>query len=221
MSEIMRKSLSNPAHRYANNNISTEELIGVFPSHKKEEQSSKCLVYTLALFVVIMVIWLVLAFVTSHVGDPKIEFRSARLMHNTHSYRNISTTSPLNVTIIARVTLTNPSFASFSFRKSSVSVMYENSGVCVGVSKLKAATLEAKETKDLNLKVQMRLGQKELVTSNLTDHYIFSDMFKLRSYAKLSGTVHVLKLLKKKKTIQMSCTINLNLTSFSNQRFHC
>ncbi|KAK7366718.1 hypothetical protein VNO80_08715 [Phaseolus coccineus] len=216
MSEIMGNSLSNPAGRYANNYISTEELIAGFPSRKKEEKSSKCLVYTLAIFVLMLLIWLILAFVTSRLADPKIELKSARLKHNTNSYSNISTTSSFNVTMLLRITFTNPNFVSFHYGKSTVSMVYENSSESVGSSKLKAGILEAKETKDIKLTVHARFGQKNvLVKPNL------SDMLKLRSYAKLSGSLHMLKVFRKTTTIQMSCTINLNFTSFFNQYFQC
>ena len=198
---------SNPAHTHANNSFLA---------------SMKDFVKFVSIIVVIMFIWVVIIFMTSPMGEPNIQLKSARLINNTPpSYdNNTSTTSPFNVTLIARVNLTNPSFSSFHYGKISVSVVYENSSVSVGVSESEAVTLEAQETKDLDLTVQMKLGQKELVTPNLTDH-VFSDMFKLRSYAKLSGIVHVLKVLTKRKTIQMSCAINLNLTSFSDQPFQC
>ncbi|CAJ1927606.1 unnamed protein product [Sphenostylis stenocarpa] len=222
MSETMPKSLWNPAGRYANNSITTEELIAVFPSRKKDKKSSKCLVYTLAIFVAILFVCLIFAFVTFRLGDPKIEFKSARLMQKSSStnYRNVSSTSPFNVTIIARVSLTNPNLGSFHYGTSTVSVLYGTSSVRVGASKLKGATLEAKETKEMDLTIHMRFGKKVLVKEDAPNN-IHSDMFKLRSYAKLSGTLHVLNMLKKRKTIQMSCILNLNFTSFSTQHFQC
>ncbi|KAL9328738.1 hypothetical protein ACSQ67_003741 [Phaseolus vulgaris] len=216
MSEIRGNSLSNPGGRYANNYISTEELIAGFPSRKREEKSSKCLVYTLAIFVLMLLIWLILAFVTSRLADPEIELKSARLMQNTNTYSNISATSSFNVTMLLHITLTNPNYVSFRYGKSTVGMVYENSSESVGASKLKAGILEAKETKDIKLTVHARFAQKNaLVKVNL------SDMLKLRSYAKLSGSLHMLKVLRKTTTVEMSCTINLNFTSSSNQNFQC
>jgi len=219
MSEMTGRSSSNPGSRYARN-ISTEELIAGFSSRKRERKISKCFVYSLVIFVMMMFICLILALLMSHMEDPKIEFKSARLMNSTNNYHNVSSTSPFNVTIVARVILTSPKFVSFDYQKSTVSVRYENSGECVGVSKIKAATVEAMETRDMDLKVHMSFGTKELVKPDLTDS-TNSHMLKLRSYAKLSGTLHTFKLLKKRKTIQVSCTINLDFTSFSNQNFRC
>ncbi|KAG2375630.1 hypothetical protein LR48_Vigan401s002100 [Vigna angularis] len=203
------------ARRYVRN-ISTEELIAEFPSRKRERKVSKCFVYSLVIFVMITLICLILALLMSHVGDPKIEFKSARLMNNTNDYHNVSSTSSFNVTIVVRVSLSSPRFVSFDYEASAASVTYENSGKRVGVSRLKAATLEAKETRDMDLTVHMNFGKK----ANLTD-YSNSGMLKLRSYAKLSGTLHTFKLLKKRKTIRVFCTINLDFTSFSTQNFQC
>ncbi|XP_014519561.1 late embryogenesis abundant protein At1g64065 [Vigna radiata var. radiata] len=203
------------ARRYVRN-ISTEELIAEFPSRKRERKISKCFVYSLVIFVMIMLICLILALLMSHVGDPKIEFKSARLMNNTNNHRKVSSTSPFNFTIVVRVSLSSPKFVSFDYEASTASVTYENSSERVGVSKLKAATMEANETRDMDLTVHVNLGKK----ANLTDHSN-PGMLKLRSYAKLSGTLHTFKLLQKRKTIRVSCTINLDFTSFSTQNFQC
>ncbi|KAF1875201.1 hypothetical protein Lal_00007817 [Lupinus albus] len=46
-------------------------------------------------------------------------------------------------------------------------------------------------------------------------------MLKFRSYAKLSGTVHLMKIVNKRKTIEMDCILNLNFTSHSIHHSRC
>nr|KYP37633.1 hypothetical protein KK1_041174 [Cajanus cajan] len=187
----------------------------MFPSRKQEKQSSKCLVYTLASFVTLFFVWFVFASIVLRVQDPDIELKSARLSrHNTdHHHYNHS----FDVTMIARVTLTNPNFGPFYNGDSRVSVLYGAS--TVGASQLlEGATVEPRQTKEFNFKLHMRFTKS--ANANLTND-ITSGMLKLTSYAKLSGTVHVLNIVNKKKTILMACIINLNITSYSIHHFQC
>ncbi|TKY70984.1 Late embryogenesis abundant protein [Spatholobus suberectus] len=218
MQQIMPlpQSLPSPAPACTYAYTTTEELIAMFPSRIEEKQSSKCLVYTLTGFVTLFAVWFVFASIVLRVGDPEIQLRSARLMHNTHNH-NVSLSSPFNVTMIASVTLTNPNFGRFYYGNSTVSVLYGASSV--GAWELEGARVGARDTKEINFMVLMRFN-KLLVKGNLTND-IRSGMLKLRSYAKLSGTVHVLKMVKKRKTIEMACIMNLNLTSHSIHHLQC
>lgn len=201
----------------------------MFPIHEQgKRSSSKCLVYTLAAFVTLLAVWTVFAsIVTLSERDPEIRLGSAKLtaMHistsSNYSYRASPTTSSLNVTMMARVTLTNPNFGPFDYGNSTVSVLY---GVtCVGVGEIEAATVEARETKEINVMVKVNIGSSNkllLVSGNFTSD-IHSGILKLRSYAKLSGSVHVLKFVNKRKTMVMACIMSLNLTSHSFQHLQC
>ena len=219
----MAKSLSSPSpNKY---NMTTEEVITMFPSRKEEKQSSsKCLVYALVVLVAILFIWLVFASIVLRVGDPQIQLKSARLMHNTYNNHSVSSNSSFKVTLLARVSLTNPNlFCRFYYGNTRVSVLYGASSV--GAWELEGARLEGRETKEIDFVVHMSFSTKLVVVKrNLTNDTTHSDsagMLKLRSYAKLSGTVHVLNMVNKKKTIEVACILNLNLTSYSTQHFQC
>ncbi|KAG5061528.1 hypothetical protein AAZX31_01G208200 [Glycine max] len=218
----MAKSLSSPVANKSN--MTTEEVIAMFPSRKEEKESSKCLVYALVVFVAILFIWLVFASIVLRVGDPQIQLKSARLMHNTYNNHSVSSNSSFKVTLLARVSLTNPNlFCRFYYGNTRVSVLYGASSV--GAWELEGARLEGRETKEIDFVVHMSFSTKLVVVKrNLTNDTTHSDsagMLKLRSYAKLSGTVHVLNMVNKKKTIEVACILNLNLTSYSTQHFQC
>lgn len=206
-----------PTDTYAYN-ITTEELMDMFPTRKEEKQSSKCLVYTLACFVAIFSVLFVFASIVLHLGDPEIELRSARLVHNANNYYSLSSSHShsFNVTMIAHVTLKNPNLGCFYYGNSSVSVLY--GATSVGAWDLEGARVEPRETKEFKFMLHLRF--RKLLNGNLT-HDIRSGILKLRSYSKLSGTVHVLKMVKKRKTIVMACIMNLNLTSYSIHHFQC
>ncbi|KAL2348005.1 hypothetical protein Fmac_002005 [Flemingia macrophylla] len=134
---MMAKCMSNGEGEPRACNITTEELVAMYPSRKQEKKTSKCLVYTLACFVTLFSVWFVFASIVLRVADPEIEFRSASLMHSTNHYSVSSHSHTFNVTMIARVTLFNPNFGPFHFGDSTVSVLYGDS--TVGASDLEGA----------------------------------------------------------------------------------
>lgn len=215
MAPILSTSLSIPSgiHAYS----TTEAIIDKSQSEIRKElqkRTSKCLVYTLAGLTTLLAVWLVFASVVLRVRDPKLELRSARVMHI--SYRSTSPSASFNVTMIARMSIMNPNFGGFDYGNSTVSVMY--GVVSVGAWEMSGAIIEARETKEINVMVNMRL----LVRSgNNVTNEIHSGILKLRSYTKLSGTVHLLKMVKKRKIVGMACSMNLNLTSHSIHRIQC
>ncbi|KAK7406081.1 hypothetical protein VNO78_07698 [Psophocarpus tetragonolobus] len=188
-------------------NITTEEVISMHPSRVEEKESNKCLVYALIVFVAILFVWLVFASTMLRMGDPEIELKSARLTHK----HNVNNDSHSNVTMIAGVSLANPNLLGrFYYGNTTLSVLYGASSV--GAWELEGSRLEARETKQIDFMLHMSFHNlKRNLTNNL----------KLTSYAKLSGTVHLLHMIKKTKTIHMACFINLNFTSYSTQHFQC
>lgn len=112
----------------------------------------------------------------------------------------------------------NPNFGGFNYGNSTVSVMY--GVVSVGAWEISGARIEPRETKEINVMVNMR-SSKLLVGGNNITNEIHSGMVKLTSYAKLSGTVNLLKIVKKRKIIGLACSMNLNLTSHSIHHIQC
>ncbi|KAK7307881.1 hypothetical protein VNO77_41323 [Canavalia gladiata] len=185
----------------------------MFPIRKEEEKSSKCVVYALVTIATLLGV-VCFSSIFLVVRDPKIELISARLVDNIN-HTVISASSPFNLSMIGRVSLWNPNFGRFYYDNTTVSVMYGD--FSIGASELGGAILEAREIKEFNSIVNMRFSE-ELV--NLTND-ISSCMLKLRSHSDLSGIGYVLKFIKKRKTIQMDCTMNLDLTSSSLRLLQC
>ena len=193
----------------------SEELIAMFPVRKEPKRRSKYLVYTLAGFVTLLAVCLAFASTVLKVRNPKLEMISAKVMHISYS---TSPSASFNVTMIASLTIMNPNFGRFNYDNSTVNVLY--GVISVGARETVGARVEARETKEIDVMVNMRSSKKLLASGNLTND-IHSGTVKLRSYAKLSGTVQLLKIVKKRKTIVMACIMNLNLTSHSIHHVQC
>ncbi|XP_019420818.1 PREDICTED: late embryogenesis abundant protein At1g64065 [Lupinus angustifolius] len=213
MAPILPKSLSTPSpiHTYS----TTEAIIynSYSQIHKEsQKRSSKCLVYILASFVTFLAIWVVFSSIVLHVKDPNLELRSARVLHISY---NTSPSLSFNITMVATMKIMNPNFGYFIYGNGSVSVVHGATNI--GGWEISGAKMEARESKEFSVMVNMRYSKILLVSENNITNEIHSGMLKLRSYAKLSGTIYLLKIVKKMKTIEMNCVMNLNLTS---QSFH-
>ncbi|KAK7253068.1 hypothetical protein RIF29_37473 [Crotalaria pallida] len=184
---------------------------------KHDEQSiSKCFVFFFAAFVILCAILLISACIF-RVRSPEVKLTSATF--NQISYNNNNNSSPyasFNATLISHLSISNPNFGGdFSYENSKMSVLYE--GVSFGDRVISNDTLKARETRGRNVSINVRSVGKLL---NLTSH-INSGMLNLTSYAKFSGTVQVLKIINKRKIIEMVCSMNLNLTSHTVQGIQC
>ncbi|KAE9596528.1 putative immunoglobulin-like protein [Lupinus albus] len=122
-----------------------------------------------------------------------------------HISYNISPLPSFNITMIATMTIMKPNFGDFNY----------------GNGSLSGARIEARKSKDINFVVNMWCSKISLVSGNNLINEINSGMLKFRSYAKLSGTVHLMKIVNKRKTIEMDCILNLNFTSHSIHHSRC
>ncbi|KAJ1416150.1 Late embryogenesis abundant protein [Sesbania bispinosa] len=180
----------------------------------REERSSKCFVFVLAAFVMCCAVLLAFASLL-RLRSPEIKLRSATLNHI--SYNSASPSASFNATVIAHISIKNPNYGAFSYENSTVRILY--AGVKVGDREIRSNRVNGRETKEMNVMVNVK-SSKLPVTGNLSSD-INSGTLNLTSYAKFSGTVQLLKIINKRKTIEMACIMNLNLTSHAIQGIQC
>ncbi|KAL4314659.1 late embryogenesis abundant protein At1g64065 [Arachis hypogaea] len=185
----------------------SEEIITKFALHKEKKQSSKCLVYTLACFVTLFGVCLCFASVVLRVREPKIEIKSAKMMHVGYSITSSSSPSyaSFNVTMIFSMMIINPNYGHFSYHNSSVKFLY--GVVSVGERGIVGSRVKGRDIQEFNV----------MVNARSSNNINYSGVTKLRSYAELSGCVQVLKIVNKRKNIVMACIMTLNFTSHSIQ----
>ncbi|KAF7810392.1 late embryogenesis abundant protein [Senna tora] len=200
--------------------ITTEELIAMFrPKHK--EESSKCVVHILSTLVFLLAVFLLIASILTHLRIPEVELRSPKLMHiscNTTSPSSSSSPS-FNVTLLLYLTIKNANFVAsvYEEKSSTLSVLYR--GTRVGGSEIGHARVKAGETKELKLVVNLRSNR--LLDSEILASDLHSRVLKFRIYTKLRGERYMLKVLRKRMTTVMACTVDLNLTSNHVYHFRC
>lgn len=107
---------------------------------------------------------------------------------------------------MTEVTLNNENFGRYVYDDCNAVLLYGN--VTIGGGEVSGGRVGAKTTRLIS--VVMRIGSEEL---NLSRSDV--EVMEIRSFARMSGRVHVTKLVDRRKTIEMNCTISLNLTSRS------
>ncbi|MED6203566.1 hypothetical protein PIB30_000652 [Stylosanthes scabra] len=198
----------------------SEELIAKFPVHEEQKESSKYLVHTLACFVTLFGLCLVFASNVLRITEPKIEMKSAKMMHLSYSINSPSYASFINVTMIVSVKIINPNYGHFSYHNSSVKFLY--GVISFGERGIVGSRVEGRDSKEFNVMVNARFNNNKevrLIRENVTNNIINSGVMKIKSYAELSGVVQVLKIVSKRKNIVMACIMALNFTSHSIQHF--
>ncbi|XP_061352862.1 uncharacterized protein LOC133297701 [Gastrolobium bilobum] len=189
-----------------------QETAMSWPKHKKE---SKCFVYMLAAFVIFCAGLLVFACVM-RVNNPDVKLTLATL--NQISYR-ASPSSSFNASMIIHLRIKNPNHGGFRYENSSVNLLYRN--VRVGGRVIRSDRVKAKETKEVTVPMDVRSVKLPVNVAGILSTEINSGTLNLTSYAKFSGTVTLLKIINKRKTIEMACIMNFNLISHSIQGIQC
>ncbi|KAK1430621.1 hypothetical protein QVD17_13485 [Tagetes erecta] len=172
----------------------------------KHQQTSKLLVHILTTIVILSSLFLILASIFLRVDNPKLQLNTVSIQN--FNYENSNTTS-LNVTMLTEVTVNNRNFGRYVFDDCNAVLLYGN--VTIGGGGISGGRVGAKRTKLIS--VEMRIGSEDLNLSRTGGDDM--ELMEIRSFARMTGRVHVTKLVDRRKTIEMNCTISLNLTSRS------
>ncbi|KAL2540212.1 Late [Abeliophyllum distichum] len=112
-----------------------------------------------------------------------------------------------NIRMNAELGVKNTNFGHYKFRDSTIYFSYND--LIVGEAFVPKARAKARSTKKFNVIVN-------LSSSNLQNHPqlgndLNSGVLTLTSKSKLDGKVELIKVLKKKKSTEMDCTLAINL----------
>ncbi|XP_059441972.1 late embryogenesis abundant protein At1g64065-like [Corylus avellana] len=193
----------------------SDEEIATFKALKKE-RSGKCFVYIFAGVVTLSIIVLVFALIVLRVKIPDVKLRSITVKNLKYQGNNSESPS-FNATFVAEVTIKNTNFGRFKFDDSTLSVLY--GGVNVGDRKMGHGRVKARETQGMNFTVEVR-SNRVMDARNLSRE-IEGGMVKLSSYARLSGRVNLMNIVRKRKITEMNCTMTLDLANHAFRDLRC
>ena len=169
----------------------------------RQKKRMKRLAYVTAFVLFLTVVILVFSLTVMRIKSPKFRIRSITIEDFTISSSNSNNVPSIDMKFEVEIGVKNMNFGHFKFEKSSISFMYR--GTQVGDALVKKEKVKARSTKKINVTAEV-----ETTNSNLAND-IESGSLALTSQAKLSGKVHLLKVIKNKKSAEMNCTITVDL----------
>lgn len=188
------------------------EAVTAESDRRRRKKRTKCLAYAAAFAVFQTVIILVFVLTVLRFKDPMFQIRSITVEELTTG--NSSASFPtLNMRFSAEVTVKNTNFGHFKFDKSTITFVYK--GTQVGDAVVPKARAKARSTKKMKV-----AGSVTTANANLRND-ISLGLVALSGQAKLNGKIHLIKVIKKKKSAKLSCTMVVNLTNKAVQDLKC
>ncbi|KAL0408125.1 UNVERIFIED_CONTAM: Late embryogenesis abundant protein [Sesamum radiatum] len=166
-----------------------------------KRNNKKCLAYVAAFVVFQTAIILVFALTVMKVKSPKVRF-NAMAVESFSSNNNNSTS--INMRLLAQVTIKNTNFGHFKYQNSTLSILYN--GVQVGEVVVPRGRANARKTKKFNISV-------DVSSEGLSGNDMNSGVLRLSSRGKVSGKVHLMKVIKRNKSGEMKCDWSINLAT--------
>ncbi|XWS61703.1 hypothetical protein CRYUN_Cryun07bG0148700 [Craigia yunnanensis] len=181
---------------------------------RREEKSSKCLVYVLAIMVIQGAVLLIFASIFLRVRTP--EFKIGSVTVRNLKYGNSSAPS-FNFTLVTEVTVENTNFGDFRFGNNTGSVSWGS--IVVGEMKMPTGRAQARSAERLNVSVDVSslwISDTKNLSSNIS-----SGLLELSSHVKLSGKVNIMNIMKRRRHPELNCFMTLNFTGNTVQDLTC
>ncbi|XP_030470194.1 late embryogenesis abundant protein At1g64065-like [Syzygium oleosum] len=195
---------------------SDEEFSQVFkPGPSSRGRSSKCPVYLLTAFVVLCVVALIFSLIVLRPAHPELALLDVSV--ESLNYTSDYPATRLDATLAVQATLKNTNFGRFEFENSNLTMSYN--GTVIGEKALGNGTVWSRETKHVDVVVAVRssrISDLKNLSSDMSDNVL-----ELTSYAELRGTVHLIKIVKRRLTSVMNCTMSLDLSNRRVQHLIC
>ncbi|XWS61252.1 hypothetical protein CRYUN_Cryun07bG0109900 [Craigia yunnanensis] len=183
----------------------------------KRKKRMKLVAYAAAFAIFQTIVILVFSLTVMRIKTPKFRIRSITVEDLTYTYTSTPNSPSFNVKFNAEVVVKNTIFGHFKFENTTISFDY--GGVQVGEAFVAKGRAKARSTKKMNVTVDLN-SNNILANSNLESD-ISSGILTLTSHSKLSGKVHLMKLIKKKKSAGMNCILTVDLVSRAIQDMKC
>ena len=178
----------------------------------RKKKRMKCIVYIVAFAVFQTIIIVVFALFVMRFKSPKFRVRDASFI-NTFNFTNDS----FDLLMDAQFTIKNTNFGHFKYEHGIVRFSYD--GITVGKAELGEARARARSTKKVYALVT--LSSSDLPTTSKLTSDLGGGILPLTSNSKLDGKIHLMKVIKKKKSALMDCTLEVNLGMKKIQNVQC
>ncbi|XP_062074961.1 late embryogenesis abundant protein At1g64065-like [Humulus lupulus] len=164
--------------------------------------------YLVAVVVLILTVGILVFSITIfHINAPSFRIRSFTIDELT-----ISSANTVDMKFEAEMGIKNTDFGHFDFEQTSLSFFYRGARLALGHddddhddSLIDQGIVKARSTKKIKFSAEMG------TTSSMSAEDIESRYFTLNCKATMNGTIHLMKLIKRKRSSEMNCNVNINL----------
>jgi len=181
----------------------------------RRKRNMRCLCYIVAGVILQTAIILVFVLTVMRIRNPKVRLGDVTI--ESLSTNSSSSSPSFSMKLHAQVTVKNTNFGNFKFQNTTATITYRGSPV--GEVAIEKARARARSTKKLNITVSLS-SQKVSLKSQLGSD-INSGKVTLSSQATLSGKIHLFKVIKKKKSAKMNCTMDVNTKTKAIENLQC
>ncbi|KAK8486776.1 hypothetical protein V6N13_073574 [Hibiscus sabdariffa] len=183
---------------------------------RREEKSSKFLVYVLLIMVIQGTLLLVFGSIFLRPRTPGFELGSSVRVRNL-MYTTNSLSPSFNFTLVTSVAVKNTNFGVFRFDNTTGTVWC--GPVIVGEFKIPTGRAPARTTERLDVSVDVS-SLRVLNTTSLSSNISYG-LLELSSHVRLSGKLNIMNIMKRRRHPQLNCFMKLNFTGASVHDLRC
>ncbi|KAG2709775.1 hypothetical protein I3760_05G257000 [Carya illinoinensis] len=182
----------------------------------RRKRHMKCLAFIVAGVIAQTAIIVVFVLLVMRIRNLKVRLDSVTV-ENVNATSSSSSPS-FSMKLTALVTVKNTNFGHFKFDDSTATVSYNGAQVAEGP--ILKARAKARSTKKFNVTVPVSSSNLSTNSGSLVSD-INLGILPLSSHAKLNGKIHLFKIFKKKKSAEMSCTMEVDTKKNVIQKLTC
>ncbi|KAI8540425.1 hypothetical protein RHMOL_Rhmol09G0263100 [Rhododendron molle] len=191
-------------------NRSDEESTATQAKELRRQKYKKWIIYAIAFIIFQSAVIALFTMTIMKVRNPKFRVRSA-------SFDNFdipTANTPFNLKANFTLGIKNTNFGPYKYDNTSI-ITFHYGASEVGRATIPKSKAQFRRTKKFTVPVELAFG-----TSLASDH-ISSGMVNLTSQAKLTGKVELMLIFKKKKAVNMNCTMALNTSTKTLENIKC
>lgn len=193
-----------------------EEVANVAIRDEKRRNRKKCFVYVLAFIVLQTCVFLIFGLTIMKVRSPKFRVLSATF--DTFEVATLDTNSSFSIKMIAELGVKNPNFGKYKYQNSTIEFYY------LGIYKVGEAIVpraSAKSRSTRKFEVTVDLSSTNVPPEVISGQFRSRPIIPLTSQSTVRGKVEIMKLMKKNKSSNMNCTMDINTSSKNIENLSC
>ncbi|XP_062120300.1 uncharacterized protein LOC133834641 [Humulus lupulus] len=206
-----------PPHNYVRSDQEVSQAARELRRKKRRKR-----IQSIASFVVLLIVVVsVYAVVVTRFKTPKFRLRAASItsFEISNNTNNNSSKPSINVGLNAQFTVKNRNFARFIYESGSVVFAYR--GFPLGRAFIDGARVRARTTKKVDAVVVLNSAGMDSQAESELGRDIGAGVVSLTSYSELEGMIQVVRVLKKKKSPKLNCTMDIEIPTRTIQNLKC